>query len=212
MFDLPKNFAIFISFAAVTAVAVIVTSLYLRKMLSNRKMLKNKEVQYQQFKQETAQPPILNRQSYNVEKVEEQFRNQLISLIEFSQKSLSTSTEQLEKFLKELQQSSLRFEESSRKATEERINRMFGNLEERLSDFLISTEAQTTQSIELEVKATRNLIESYKQQQLKLIDENIIAMMEQTLNIVLGKKLSLKEQLELVYEALEKAKVDKFVV
>ncbi len=43
-------------------------------------------------------------------------------------------------------------------------------------------------------------------------DENIIAMMEQTLSIVLAKKLSLKDQLDLVYEALEKAKVEKFVV
>ena len=77
---------------------------------------------------------------------------------------------------------------------------------------MIQTEQKTTTSIELELKSTQELIETYKNAQLKLIDENIVAMMEQTLNIVLGKKLTLKDQLELVYEALERAKIDKFIV
>jgi len=81
-----------------------------------------------------------------------------------------------------------------------------------LSDFMVQTAQQTTSSIELELKSTRQLIDTYKSEQLKLIDENIVAMMEKTLSIVLAKKLSLKDQLELVYEALEKAKVEKFVV
>ena len=112
----------------------------------------------------------------------------------------------------DLQKRSAQFEQSSQSATQQRISELFERLEQKLSDFLIQTEQKTTNSLELELKATRNLVEGYKAQQLKLIDENIIAMMEQTLNIVLGKKLSLKDQLDLIYEALEKAKIDKFVV
>ena len=77
---------------------------------------------------------------------------------------------------------------------------------------MVQTESKTATSIELELKASRELIETYKTQQLKLIDENIVAMIEQTINIVLGKKLSLKDQLDLIYEALEKAKIEKFIV
>jgi hypothetical protein len=37
-------------------------------------------------------------------------------------------------------------------------------------------------------------------------------MLERNLSIVLSQKLSLKEHIDLVYEALEKAKAEKFVL
>lgn len=115
-------------------------------------------------------------------------------------------------FIKGLEEKSQEFETTYRKTSEDKINSLFQNLEQRLSDFLVKTETSTTSSIQLELSSTRHLIDTYKDQQLKLIDENIIAMLEQTLNIVLGKKLSLADQVELVSEALEKAKVEKFIV
>lgn len=76
----------------------------------------------------------------------------------------------------------------------------------------MDSQQRSVQSIELELKAARQLIETYKQQQLKVIDENVIAMLEKTLSLVLTKKISLQDQVELVYEALEKAKAEKFIV
>src|SRR3989344_5797415 len=98
------------------------------------------------------------------------------------------------------------------KAGEQRINQLFEKIETRVSDFLVQTEQKSLSSIELELKAAREMIDSYKNQKFKLIDENIVAMMEQTLSIVLAKKLALKDQLDLIYEALEKAKAEKFIV
>ncbi len=92
------------------------------------------------------------------------------------------------------------------------INQIFVKFEENLSQFLMDSQQRSVQSIELELKAARGLIETYKQQQLKVIDENVIAMLEKTLSLVLGKKLSLQDQVELVYEALEKAKAEKFII
>ncbi len=92
------------------------------------------------------------------------------------------------------------------------IGQIFVKFEEDLSSYLVTTQQQSFKSIELELKSARQLIEAYKQQQLKVIDENIIAMLEETLSLVVAKKLSLKDQIDLVYEALEKAKAEKFIV
>jgi hypothetical protein len=92
------------------------------------------------------------------------------------------------------------------------VNALFEHFEQNLSDFLTQTEQKTVSSIDLELRATRELINTYKQEQLKLIDENAVAILEKTLSLVLSKKLSLRDQTDLVYESLEKAKVEEFLV
>ncbi len=149
---------------------------------------------------------------FTTSKMEQDYEKSLQEVLSQSQQTITSAQNQLLQFIQNLQVRSQQFEEASIQKGEQRINQMFGTLESKLSDFLVSSEQKTLSSIELELKAARNLIEDYKQQQLKLIDENIIAMMEQTLNIVLAKKLSLKDQIDLVYEALERAKVEKFIV
>ncbi len=145
-------------------------------------------------------------------KFEEDFSQQLSASLDNSRQTIVSAQDSLLQFMRDLQKRSAEFEETQKKAGEQRINQLFDRVEARLADFLIQTAQKTTSSIELELKASRELVEAYKNEQLKMIDENIMAMMEQTLNIVLSKKLSLKDQLDLVYEALEKAKVEKFIV
>ena len=94
----------------------------------------------------------------------------------------------------------------------ELVSKMFSEFEEKLTQFLGETQKNSLQSIELELKATRQLIETYKSNQLKIIDENVISMLEKTLSLVLVKKLTLKDQIDLVYESLEQAKTEKFIV
>lgn len=147
-----------------------------------------------------------------VQKMADEYATKLADLISLSQQSITAAQTQLIQFMQDLQKRSEEFEVAGRESTEQRISQLFETFEQKLADFVLSTEQKTTQSLELELTAARNLIEAYKQQQLKLIDENIVAMMERTLNIVLAKKLSLKDQLELIYEALEKAKIEKFIV
>lgn len=210
-----------LSFLIPSLIAALAIALYLREYFLRRKSLK--EVQRVNFetKQESiqileaarmAQTEIISEGNYATQKLVSEFRVQLQNLINSSEKSLVEPQDSFIQFMNNLQKRSLEFEEASKAATEKRINQTFEHLETRLSDFLIQTEQKTTSSLELDIKATRELIETYKNQQLRLIDENIIAMMEQTMNIVLGKKVSLNDQLDLVYEALEKAKVDKFIV
>lgn len=215
MISLPLSVTIILGISTLVASFLYLREYFLRKKDSNQIQKISIET-----RQKTAQllnaaqqieTEVIAEGNYTTKKLISEFKSQLQNLISSSEKTLLVSQDSLIQFMKDLQKRSLEFEESSNAATEKRINETFGNLETRLTDFLMQTEQKTTASIELELKATRELIETYKQGQLKLIDENIIAMLEKTLSIVLAKKLSLKDQIDLVYESLEKAKSEKFI-
>lgn len=158
-----------------------------------------------------AETEVVQETDQTTQKLILEFENQLQDLVQRSEYSLMTAQNVLIKFMENLQKRAEEFETSYKQSATQRINQMFDNVENKVSEFLIQTEQKSTYSIELELKAVRQLIETYRVQQLELLDENIVAIMEQTLNIVLGKKLSLKDQIDLVYEALEKAKIEKFI-
>lgn len=115
-------------------------------------------------------------------------------------------------YLKFLKESADSAKNANDEAIRERVEAIFVKFEERLSDFLTQTQARSVESIDLEIKAARQLLDTYKEQQLKIIDENIISMLERTLALVLAKKLNLTDQIDLVYESLEKAKQEKFII
>lgn len=144
-------------------------------------------------------------------KMEENYKQTLDEVAKQSQVAVQDAQNNLLVFIQQLQKQAAELERFSQEETKARINQIFGTMEDRLSDFLVSTEQKTLSSIELEIKSTKELLENYKNAQLKAVDENVLAIMEQTLSVVLGKKLSLKDQLDLIYEALEKAKGEKFL-
>jgi len=144
-------------------------------------------------------------------KLENEYSKKLSQSLETSQRNIDAAQDKLLQFMTDLQKSSAEFEEASKVSGQQRINQLFDRVENKLSDFMMQTAQKTSSAIELELKSTKQLIDTYKNEQLKLIDKNIVAMMEQTLSLVLGKKLSLSDQLDLIYEALEKAKVEKFI-
>jgi len=217
MFNLPQN----VIFLIISSIAGIALLLYIREYFLRKNAYKKQYEMSAQTRQksmqlltaaEAAETQVLAEGKFATQKLEQEFKAKLENLLAGSGKSVIEAQNELVRFMQELKKKSEEAETVSKSQREQRINALFEGLETKLSDFLIQTEQKTTTSIELELTSTRQLIETYKNAQLKLIDENIIAMMEQTLNIVLGKKLTLKDQLELVYEALERAKIDKFIV
>ncbi len=217
MLELPPNIIIII----LSSIAGISSFLYIREYFLRKNAYKKQFEISQETRQksmqlltaaESAESQVLAGGKFATQKLAEEFKTKLENLLAQSSESIIDSQSQLVKFMEDLKLKAAQSDQAQTNSREQKTNELFEKLETRLSDFLIQTEQKTISSIELELKATRQLIETYKNAQLKLIDENIIAMMEQTLNIVLGRKLSLKDQLELVYEALERAKVDKFVI
>ena len=134
------------------------------------------------------------------------------------QKELLTITNQIKEsqkqylnYLNTLKSQIDQSQQANLQIVKEQTNQFFENFEQKLADFLTTTEQKTISSIDLEIKATKELINTYKQQQLRMLDENIVAILEKTLSLVLAKKLTLSDQTDLIYEALEKAKVEKFI-
>jgi len=217
MLELLQQPAILIS-SIITLVAI---SLYFDEYFERKRSSEAQKKIFQETKQksaellqaaEEAQTNLLSQGDFVTKQLITKYSDELSDSIKNSGDSISAAQGQLITFMQDLQKRSSDFEEASKVSTEKRISQLFERLEEKLSDFLIQTEQKTASSIELELKSVRQLIETYKNAQLKMIDENIVAMMEQTLSIILTKKLSLKDQLDLIYEALEKAKVEKFIV
>lgn len=116
------------------------------------------------------------------------------------------------KFLEGLKEQNTQIQSTNQEIIKQRVDSIFDRFEQNLGTFLTSTEQKSIQSIELELRSARQLIETYKTQQMAIIDENIISILERTLTLVLAKKIPLKDQVDLIYEALNKAKVEKFIV
>lgn len=147
-----------------------------------------------------------------IEKVIQQYLQTFKNYIDNVGSQLTKSQTEYSDYITYLKQQTDKSRNESLDGIRQQVNTLFAGFQERLTQFLNDTQKNTTESIALELKATRQLIESYKSNQLKLIDDNIISMLERTLSLVLVKKLSLKDQVDLVYESLEQAKNEKFIV
>lgn len=151
----------------------------------------------------------------SVRQMEDKYEAQLDKAASKLESDLTTQLQQAQQkytgFLEDLKAQAQQTQLLNQEYTKQKTNELFEKFEQHLVDFLTSTEQKSVSSIELEMRAAKQLIDTYKAQQLALIDENIIAMLEKTLSVVLAKKLSLKDQMDLVYEALEKAKVEKLI-
>lgn len=139
---------------------------------------------------------------------EQSLRDSALDAKTYIEKAQSTFTD----YLMQLSQEANVSVSESEKVVKERINKLFEEFEQHLSSYLTQTQQESIRAINLEVASARQLIETYKTEQFRLVDENIVAMLERTLSLVLVKKLTLKEHVELVYESLEKAKAEKFII
>ncbi|KKS70691.1 MAG: hypothetical protein UV41_C0016G0008 [Candidatus Daviesbacteria bacterium GW2011_GWA2_42_7] len=199
--------------AAILALGFLITlALFLRERRNLQKLLKDNSFESVRRKNaailaealEKAQN-VVEKSRLSVDKFENYFQGQFNSQAEKAQQAL-------DKHLETIRSQSERAELLSASYTKEKANGILERFEKNLESFLTQAEAKSTQSLESELAAVRQTIETYKKQQLSLVDENIVAMLEKTLGLVLAKKISLKDQLDLVYEALEKAKVEKFIL
>lgn len=139
----------------------------------------------------------------------EQFMTHLTSVLD---NKTEASVKEFASFLETLKQQSQQNQVANWEGAKTRVNELFDSFETKLADFLLQTEQKMMLSVDLELKSARQLIDTYKVQQMNIIDENIVSMLEKTLSLVLAKNLSLKDQMDLVYESLERAKTESFLV
>lgn len=147
---------------------------------------------------------VVAESKLSTKKFEEKYGKEL-------EEEITKAAQAFAKYLDDLRTQGEQTQLLNQEYSKQKINEIFEKFEQNLADFLTQTEQKSVSAIDLELKATRQLIDTYKTQQLSLIDENIIAMLEKTLSLVLVNKISLKDEVDLVYEALEKAKAEKFI-
>ena len=148
----------------------------------------------------------------SIQAKELQFEKFLNHLTEVMNNKSDASLKDFGLFLEGLRTDSQKSQAANWEGAKMRVNELFENFETKLADFLLQTEQKMMLSVDLELKSARQLIDTYKVQQMNIIDENIVAMLEKTLSLVLGKNLNLRDQIDLVYESLERAKTESFLV
>lgn len=175
----------------------------------NSQLTNEAKVQVQKYEQnsEVQLKQVLEEARIDFDK---QLKNLSFQIQNLSDQSTKASG-QYQAYLNQLQSETQRLQQLSQETIKSEINKLFENFEQQLTHFLTQTEQESVRSIDLELRAARQLIDTYKQQQLQLIDENAIAVLERTLALVLTKKINLKDHLDLVYESLEQAKIEKFI-
>jgi hypothetical protein len=93
----------------------------------------------------------------------------------------------------------------------EKTKEMIESLYNNLDVYFKKVQADAIKAIDQETQATKKELETYKTSQLKVIDENIIAILEQTTSLVIKNKLTLQDHSDLIRESLDQAKADGFL-
>lgn len=157
---------------------------------------------------------LTSEKKFELKLFEKRFQERLDQVVKVIENNFSNnldiSRKRHDDFISNLEKQTLTWQDKLKDQMNSKVNALLLNFEENLTNFLARAEQESLESINLELRSARQLIDSYKSQQLSLVDENIVAVLERTMNLVLKQKLTLKDQIELVYEALEKAKLEKF--
>ena len=164
----------------------------------------------QEEEKQTGQAAQVVEQSIAAKQAE--FEKFMLHLTQVLDNKTELSVKNFNQYLVNLQDQSEKAQAANWDGARERVNALFENFEQKMADFLLQSEQKMMLSVDLELKSARQLIDTYKVQQMNIIDENIVSMLEKTLSLVLAKNLNLKDQMELVYDSLERAKTESFLV
>lgn|SRR3989338_284275 len=98
--------------------------------------------------------------------------------------------------------------ERNEKILEEKADRFLRGAQAVLDSYVDRTEKRLENQIDKEIENAKKEIQSYKAHRMKMIDDNIVEILEKTLEIGVGRHMSLADQSSLIYKALEQAKLE----
>ncbi len=141
-----------------------------------------------------------------VEALEKHLKVVETTLQDHSSETARKAEDSYKAFIKSTEQSIQAHIEKNDKFLTDRSSAMTAHAQEQLDAFIKDVHGKVSMEVEQALQAARNEIAEYKQRRIQVLDEKIIDVLERTLQVALEKKLSLVEQSELVYKALEEAK------
>ncbi|HEY4502339.1 MAG TPA: hypothetical protein VJH21_00715 [Candidatus Paceibacterota bacterium] len=83
---------------------------------------------------------------------------------------------------------------------------MEGKTKSEYESLIKETKKQISEELAKEIKTVRDAVATYRQERFALLDQEITGLVEETARIVLNKTISLKDQEDIVLNALEEAK------
>lgn len=94
---------------------------------------------------------------------------------------------------------------------EDYLEKMLGDVQKKLEGSVETMESGLGETMKAVEAAAVGRAEQYRKDKMRKIDENAEEIMERAVEIYLGKKLDRKEHMQLVFEAMERAKAEKSI-
>jgi len=113
-------------------------------------------------------------------------------------------------YLGELKKTSEDESKALREEMAARVAKVSAAVEEQVKFELKTVEERSVLAMEAEVGAMRTAVEEYRKKRLEQIDRDIVEVVEKVAKEYLRREIPVKNQMELVYESLERAKEEKF--
>jgi hypothetical protein len=140
----------------------------------------------------------------------EEFKSHLVAVEkafnEQFNKGAQNAEESYKKFILDVEDIMQKNMMANQKLLEDRSAKMATDSQQLLEKFVTDVQTYVKGEVQRELDGARKDIAEYKQRRISVIDERIVDMLEEVLKVALEKKLSLVEQSELVYKALDEAK------
>lgn len=178
---------------------------------SNDLVAKAQEDQIEKVSEESKKLEDLAKQfEQTVNQLEQTTTSELTSTAKEATESLETVAESSEKTLQTLatdnQEALKNLVATDRKVLEEKTDSMINQSSQVFQQFMTQLSTQVREQLAGELDTAKKEIDMYKKERIGAINEKIIDILEETLVATLGKKLSLKDEGEFVFQALETAK------
>jgi hypothetical protein len=133
------------------------------------------------------------------------------TLVERLNETLTGSLKSYDEFLSSIERSVTVQVDQNQKLVEHKISDFMHQEQLILESFVGDIHEKVRTQIDRELAAAKAEIEEYKTHRLHVVDQNIVAIIERTVQTILGKKLTLTDQSDLVLKALEEAKSEHIV-
>lgn len=153
---------------------------------------------------------LISKQKMTGSELTKEFQTHLAAVEKALSDQLIRNTEHAEQtyeeFIKKAEKAITDHVKANEKMLSDKSNAMVEKTSEMLGVFTKELEEKVKADIEKKMIEATNEIEQYKLTRIRVIDERIVDVLEEVLEVVLEKKLTLADQSDLVYKALEQAK------
>ena len=153
---------------------------------------------------------IIAKEKLDSKHIEEDYEERLDDLTENTEKLVAKYNESMQQDMKRLSEAVEKRIAAGIAKNENFLQEETTKLSNQLTSTFTTLEAnakeQIRSNVEKEFISVKKVVETYRQERFALIDNQLIALVEDTTAIALGKKLTLSEHTDLLYKALEEAK------